>query len=123
MVKLSAWLTRKNLSGRAFGRMLGRAGPTVQKYCAGRVPQPEVVADIFRVTAGEVEPNDLYQIDGLDDLSAARSELVDSALAFVEAAKSGDGAEQARLYEAARTYRQALALLKAKAPDALGAAA
>ena len=123
MLKLSTWLARKNLSGRAFGRMLGLASPTVQKYCAGRVPQPEVVAGIFRVTAGEVEPNDLYRIDELDSFSAARSQVVEAALALAEAATAGEGREQSRLCEAARAYREVKALLKARASGSLGAAA
>lgn len=45
-----------------FAKKLGVANFTVQRYLLGRVPAPDVLAAIVRVTKGNVQPNDFYNL-------------------------------------------------------------
>lgn len=123
MFGLSDWLALEKISGRALSALLGKSPCAVHRYCAGRVPKQEVVAEIFRISGGRVEPNDLYHFDGLKEFLAARAALVDSALAVAEKAAPDDCRELVNLAAAAKNYSSVVAALEtvkaaARVPEA-----
>ena len=112
MIKLSDWLTRKNLSQRQLGRALGLSSGIVAKYCAGRRPQPEVAAQIFHLTQGQVEPNDFYDIPGLSEMQAAREVVVNAALAVAASVPAEDSDALSELVEAVGAYQALISKLE-----------
>jgi DNA-binding transcriptional regulator YdaS (Cro superfamily) len=59
-MKLNAYLTKHDISERKFGECIGYSQASVNRYCNGRVPEPEAMRRILEVTNGEVTPNDFY---------------------------------------------------------------
>lgn len=57
---LRQYLNEQQLSERAFAEKIGVKQATVNRYCAGRVPQPEVMRKITEITSGQVTANDFF---------------------------------------------------------------
>ncbi len=67
---LSEWLEgdktatppRPRMSQAEFARRIGHPQPTVFRYTAGRIPEPDIMAKIVAATDGLVTPNDFYGV-------------------------------------------------------------
>ena len=59
-MKLKAYLAKNEISERVFGERIGTSQASVNRYCNGRVPEPETMRKIIEVTGGEVTANDFY---------------------------------------------------------------
>jgi transcriptional regulator with XRE-family HTH domain len=59
-MKLRQYLDEQNLSERVFAEKIGVKQATVNRYCAGRIPQPDVMRKIVDVTGGQVTANDFF---------------------------------------------------------------
>lgn len=72
-MKLQTWCDTQQLSVAAFGRRIGIGSrATIARYANGtRVPPPEAMAAIVRETAGQVTPNDFYDIPAMPLASEA----------------------------------------------------
>ena len=58
-MELRAYLKAKTLSEAAFADLIGVKQSAVNRYCRGdRVPKPDVMREIMRVTKGKVTAND-----------------------------------------------------------------
>ena len=52
-------MTKAGLTNAAFGKKASWSGETVRRYRAGeREPDSKAMAEIFRLTGGDVTPND-----------------------------------------------------------------
>ncbi|MBX4336448.1 helix-turn-helix domain-containing protein [Bartonella raoultii] len=61
MEKLKSYLTRNKLSQAEFGKQVGVAQSTINRYLRGlRFPEPEIVLKIEKTTNGIVRPVDWY---------------------------------------------------------------
>jgi transcriptional regulator with XRE-family HTH domain len=61
-MRLTEYLRRQKMSQAAFARKLGVAQPAVNRYCRGeRVPVPELLVRIERITAGMVRVEDFVK--------------------------------------------------------------
>jgi transcriptional regulator with XRE-family HTH domain len=61
-MRLTEYLRRQKMSQSAFSRKLGMAQPTVNRYCLGeRVPIPEMLVKIERITGGMVRVEDFVK--------------------------------------------------------------
>ncbi|WP_212113007.1 helix-turn-helix domain-containing protein [Bartonella queenslandensis] len=61
MEKLKSYLIRNKLSQAEFGRQVGVAQSTINRYLRGlRFPEPEIVLKIEKTTNGIVRPVDWY---------------------------------------------------------------
>jgi transcriptional regulator with XRE-family HTH domain len=66
-MKLSAWMEREGLDDQKFAERVKKDRSTIYRIRNGtHKPSPELMADIARVTSGEVLPNDYF-----DDLPVA----------------------------------------------------
>lgn len=61
LMKLSAYLKKKDQ--KEFCKLVGIERHTLERYLAGRVPAPEIMPAIYRVTNGKVQPNDFYTLE------------------------------------------------------------
>ena len=63
-MKLSSWLTERNLSPDTFARLIGVGSVrTVYRYLDGsRTPKRDVLTAIVVVTAGKVTANDFFDL-------------------------------------------------------------
>jgi DNA-binding transcriptional regulator YdaS (Cro superfamily) len=61
-VTLEAYLSNTGTSPAEFAKTIGVYEFSVRRYMKGRVPTPQVMAEIIRVTNGEVTANDFFQI-------------------------------------------------------------
>jgi len=60
-MELRRYLSITDLSPIAFARMIGASEPGVRKWLRGeRVPRPQIMAAIMRVTKGAVTANDFH---------------------------------------------------------------
>lgn len=60
---LDRWRLARNWSLEALAAALEIGTPTVSRYINGRrMPGPEVMQRIFKLTEGEVEPNHFYRL-------------------------------------------------------------
>lgn len=58
---LRDYLERERISTRDFARRLGHSAEAVRLYAAGRrIPRPDIMAKLVRLTHGEVQPNDFF---------------------------------------------------------------
>lgn len=64
---LEAWRREKQLTLGQLGALLGTTAEAAGRYCRGRIPRPAIVARVFEVTAGAVEPNHFYGFGGAAD--------------------------------------------------------
>jgi transcriptional regulator with XRE-family HTH domain len=72
-MKLSEFMSARELSEAQLGRLLGVGQATVNRYARGeRIPRPDVMRRIVEVTEGQVGPADFY------DLSAPASPAAQS---------------------------------------------
>jgi DNA-binding transcriptional regulator YdaS (Cro superfamily) len=66
VMKLSEWISTKEISFSALAQLLGVTPPAARRYVEGkRIPHPEIMTTIFRVTKGLVTPNDFYNCTNL----------------------------------------------------------
>ena len=62
-MKLAKWLKRHKLNPTKFAKMIGRHQPTIYRYVNGeRIPEPDIMQEIYSATRGEVSPNDFYDL-------------------------------------------------------------
>lgn len=61
-MKLDRYLKKEKLSSGEFAAKIGVAAWTVERYIAGRVPDPKIVEAIHAATHGKVTPNDFYDL-------------------------------------------------------------
>ncbi len=59
-MKLRDWRDIRGFSQFQAGNLIGVSGVTVSRYEGGRVPEPEVLKRIIRITGGLVQPNDWF---------------------------------------------------------------
>ncbi|OSQ38989.1 hypothetical protein TMES_09845 [Thalassospira mesophila] len=65
-MKLEQWLSNTQTSRSAFAERIGVSKSVVTKWCSGEVlPRTVPLLAIYRVTAGQVSPNDFYDLSGL----------------------------------------------------------
>lgn len=62
-MKLKQFLKDNDISIPAFAESIGLAAFSVERYIKGRLPQPDVMASIYKATKGAVQPNDFYVLD------------------------------------------------------------
>lgn len=73
---LAEFLKKRGISYAAFGRRIGRATSTVRRYClpAGdphrRLPDEAGMVEVYRLTGGQVTPNDFYELPPLPEAAA-----------------------------------------------------
>lgn len=63
-MKLQNYLDENNISVPEFAKELRiKAAATVYRYVAGiRIPDPEMMSRIYKVTGGKVAPNDFHDL-------------------------------------------------------------
>uniref|UniRef100_UPI0035CBD0E0 helix-turn-helix domain-containing protein n=1 Tax=uncultured Sphingomonas sp. TaxID=158754 RepID=UPI0035CBD0E0 len=62
-MKLDVYLKKHGITQRAFADLLGCEQPTVARFASGqRVPSPDLMRLIAEHTAGQVTPNDFFDI-------------------------------------------------------------
>ncbi len=62
-MKLSEYLKKERVTLEEFGARLGVSASTVHRYATGaRVPKQGLMSLIFHVTAGQVTPNDFFNL-------------------------------------------------------------
>ena len=62
-MKLGKWLEAKGLKPADFAPRIERTAEAVRRYAAGeRIPDRETMPLIVRETAGEVTPNDFFDL-------------------------------------------------------------
>lgn len=65
-MKLAEWRRSKGLTQQNVADGLGCVLATIARYEAGsRMPEPQMVVDIFCFTNGAVQPNDFYDLPNL----------------------------------------------------------
>jgi predicted transcriptional regulator len=64
-MKLQTYLENKKESPNAFAIRIGVPAHTIYRYIAGRVPRPDVMASVYKATAGAVQPNDFYDLPAI----------------------------------------------------------
>ena len=61
---LGDYLLATGQTRQAFADQVGRAQPTVSKYVRGDlIPDRETMLEIYRITGGQVTPNDFYPLE------------------------------------------------------------
>jgi len=64
MSKLLEWRVQRGLTRAELGALLGVSSETIRRWENGsRVPWPRKMVEIYRETAGEVQPGDFYEIE------------------------------------------------------------
>ena len=82
-MKLDAYLKTNDISEQKFAEQIGVSQQAVHRYRTGRVPTPEVMQAIIKVTAGAVTADDFFDTSVPDSTPAQP----DSPLADGPAAK------------------------------------
>lgn len=60
-MKLSDYIRERGLTLTAFGQQIGVTHATVHRYISqGRIPEPDVMREIIKVTGGVVTANDFF---------------------------------------------------------------
>jgi transcriptional regulator with XRE-family HTH domain len=60
-MKLKDYLASKSITAAEFGRRIKVSQAAVTRYAAGdRIPEPDIMRRIARITGGIVSPNDFY---------------------------------------------------------------
>jgi hypothetical protein len=58
---LGEYLKREKIGSKIFADRLGTSAEAVRLYAAGRrIPRPDIMAKIGRLTDGAVQPNDFF---------------------------------------------------------------
>ena len=72
MTTLDAWRIARKLTYRTLGEKLGVSMEAARRYCNGeRIPSRPVMIEIYRLTAGAVQPNAFYDLPDLSLRAAA----------------------------------------------------
>lgn len=61
-MKLKAWRKRERYSQARIGEMIGVTDMAVSRYERGQSPNSAVMRRIVKLTNGEVQPNDFYDL-------------------------------------------------------------
>ncbi len=62
-MKLSIWLKNKNFTRQSFATRLGVSKSMMTKWCnGGAMPRADAMVMIYRLTGGDVAPNDFYDL-------------------------------------------------------------
>ena len=76
-MRLAQWRKEKGWTQQELADALGIAQGTVsqiERYGATQVPSPETILAIYKVTRGDVAPNDFYPLPPIDQLELAIAE-------------------------------------------------
>lgn len=70
--KLGSWCADRRINYTAGARSIGTVPDTFRRYVLGqRLPRPEHMRSIYLLTAGQVTPNDFYDLPPLPDSSGS----------------------------------------------------
>jgi predicted transcriptional regulator len=62
--KIEKYLEENGLTKTSFAKALGVTPVAVGRYISGeRLPEPEIMSEIFKVTKGQITPNDFYGVE------------------------------------------------------------
>ena len=71
-MKLASYIASNGLNDTTFAAKIGRTPSSVSRIRRGLVtPDPKTVFCIFRVTEGQVTPNDFYDLPAMENEFAA----------------------------------------------------
>jgi DNA-binding transcriptional regulator YdaS (Cro superfamily) len=74
IMKLEPWLRMTHLNNSEFARLVQVKPDAVRKWLTSeKVPSPKNVLAIFRVTKGQVRPDDLYNLPKIRHEDAPRA--------------------------------------------------